>query len=207
MTIAKGWIYAGVLLVLLVLGLGVYELVREHDARVKAEAAVAATQKNFDEAQQDAKTVQSNLSARLASLEQQKQVPATAPQIVIDAQKLFPNLPAQLQVVQPPPTQQTVNGKTVDVPSAPVVQVPAADFQALQDGAIACQEDQAKLAACGLTAADTQKELADTQTERDAYKTALKGGTFWTRFKHDAKSIGITALIAGGAAYAAGHAK
>ena len=50
MTIAKGWIYAGVLLVLLVLGLGVYELVREHDARVKAEAAVAATQKNFDEA-------------------------------------------------------------------------------------------------------------------------------------------------------------
>jgi hypothetical protein len=198
------WVkFAAAALVLGLLALAGYELVQEHDARVKAEATVAATQKTFDEAQQDAKTVQQNLAARLASLEQQKQIPATAPQIVVDASKLFPNLPAPLQVVTPPPTQQTVNGKTVETPSAPVVQVPAVDFQALQAGAIACQEDQARLTACTLTSADTQKELTDTATERDAYKVALKGGTFWQRMKHDGKVIGFTALVAGGLTYAA----
>jgi apolipoprotein N-acyltransferase len=200
------WVKIGVAVVVLsLLALAGYELVQEHDARVKAEATVAATQKNIDDAKKDAAAVQSDLAMRLAALERQKQAPATAPQIVIDAQKLFPNLPQQLQVVQHPPVQTVVDGKMVETPSAPVVQIPQVDFQTLQNGAIAYQENDAKLTACNLTAADTQKELADTATERDAYKAALKGGTFWQRLKHDAKTIGITAAIAGGVAYAAGR--
>jgi hypothetical protein len=198
MTTIEKWI---VVVVLCLVGLGGYELQQEHDARIKAETTAAAAQKTIDDAKKDAAIVQQNLAARLSALEAQKQLPATAPQIVIDAQKLFPSLPQPLQVVTPPPTQTTVNGKTEELPSAPVVQIPAADFQTLQAGAIKCEEDDAKLTACSLTAADTQQQLKATHTQADAWKTAAKGGTWLHRTLVAGKWI----VVGAGVGFAAGH--
>jgi hypothetical protein len=197
-----GWIVTAVVAAVLIFG--AYEWLQEHDARIKAEATVATAQTQIQADKANAAKVQTDLAARLSDLESARSLPATPQQIVISASKLFPNLAQPLQVVTPPPTQQVVNGKPTEVPSAPVVQIPAVDLKTLQDYAINCEENSAKLSACTLTQATTVDELKETTTQRDAYKTALKGGTFWQRFRHDAKIIGITAVVAGGTAYALG---
>jgi hypothetical protein len=94
-----------------------------------------------------------------------------------------------------------VNGKTVEVPSAPVVQIPQVDFAALQNGAITCQENEAKLEACTLTAADTAVELKATTAQRDEWEKTAKGGSWWHRTLTAAKWIGIGA----GVGYATGR--
>jgi hypothetical protein len=66
---------------------------------------------------------------------------------------------------------------------------------------IGCQEKAAKLTACNATAVDSATELKAVTAQRDDYKTALKGGTFWRRVRHDALLIGIS----GGVGYAAGR--
>jgi endonuclease YncB( thermonuclease family) len=188
---------------------------QEHNARLKAETTTAVQQKTIDQAKGDAKQAAEvvkqtagQLKLTLAALEAEKAKPATAQQIVIDASKLFPNLPAPLQVVTPPPTTETVDGKTVEVPSEPVVQIPQVDFKALQDGAITCQENAASLSACQLTAAQVQIELADVQVElktttaqRDEWEKAAKGGTWLHRTVTAVKWV----AIGGAVGYVAGH--
>lgn len=201
MTISRAWaIGIGIVLGLAIV-LGGFEWLQAHDAMLRAQTQTTEQQKTIDQAKADAVTVQQELAARLQALEAQRQQPATAPQIVIDAAKMFPNLPAQLQVVTPPPTTQTVNGKTVEVPSAPVVQIPQVDFATLQNGAITCQENAAKLDACTLTAADTQTELKATAAQRDEWEKTAKGGTWIHRTLTAAKWI----VIGGATGYAAGR--
>jgi hypothetical protein len=200
-TISRAWaIGIGVVLGLAIV-LGGFEWLQAHDAMLKAQTQTTEQQKTIDQAKADAVTVQQALASRLQALEAQRQQPATAPQIVIDAAKMFPNLPAQLQVVTPPPTTQTVNGKTVEVPSAPVVQIPQVDFATLQNGAITCQENAAKLDACTLTAADTATELKATTAQRDEWEKTAKGGTWIHRTLTAAKWI----VIGGATGYAAGR--
>lgn len=178
-----------------------YEWLQQHDALVKAEATAAAQQKTIDQAKSDAATAQQTLAAQLRVLQVQGQQPATAPQIVIDASKLIPNLPQPLQVVTPPPAQQTVDGKTEELPSAPVVQIPQVDFAAVQANAIACQENADKLAACTTELADMNTELRATTQQRDEFKAAAKGGNWLHRTLTAVKWI----AIGGAVGYTAGH--
>jgi len=187
-------IVIGILAILLI-AVAVFSWMQEHDARLQAEAQTAAQQKTINQAAKDAQSVQQNLDAQLKTIETQRQVPATAPQIVIDAAKLFPGLPAPLQVVQPPPVQQTVNGKTEEVPSAPVVQIPQVDFATLQAGAITCQENSAKLDACTQTQADNAVQLKETTAQRDEWEKTAKGGTWMHRTLTAAKWVVIGGVI------------
>jgi hypothetical protein len=191
----KAVLVVAVLAVAAVVG---YEWLQEHDALTKAQATQAVEQKTVDAAKADAQTTAAALDARLKVLEAERQQPATAPQIVLDASKLFPSLPQPLQVVTPPPTQTVVAGKTVEVPSAPVVQVPQVDFAALQAGAITCQEDDAKLAACTKTAADSAAELKATTAQRDQWQSAAKGGTLLHRLATAGKWFSIGGGVVGG---------
>lgn len=201
MTISRAWaIGIGVVLGLAIV-LGGFEWLQAHDALLKAETQTGAQQKTIDQAKADEATIQRALATQLQTLEAQRKQPATAPQIVIDAAKMFPNLPAQLQVVTPPPTTQTVNGKTVEVPSAPVVQIPQVDFAAMQDGIITCQENSAKLDACNLTEADTKVELKTAEAQRDEWEKTAKGGN-WL---HRTWGVVKWAAPIGAAAYAAGR--
>jgi uncharacterized protein HemX len=188
------------ILAILLLAVGIFSWMQEHDARLKAEAQTAAQQKTIDQAAKDAQTVQQNLDAQMKTLEAERQAPATAPQIVIDAAKMFPGLAAPLQVVQPAPVEQTVNGKTEEIPSAPVVQIPQVDFAALQQGAITCQENSAKLDACTLTQADTQTELTQTKAQASEWEKTAKGGTWLHRAVTAAKWV----VIGVAAGYVAG---
>jgi cytoskeletal protein RodZ len=201
MTISKWWMgLVGVVLLVFVV-VGALSWLQEHDARLKAETQSAAAQKTVDQAKADAQTVQQTLAARVADLEKQRQQPVTAPQVVLDMSKVIPNLPQPATVVQPPPTTQTVNGKTEEVPSAPVVQIPQTDFTALQNYRVTCDETTARLQACTLTAADSDLAMKAMTADRDNWKAVAKGGTWW----HRALTAGKWVLVGAGAGYAAGH--
>ena len=206
MTISRAWaIGIGVALGLAIV-LGGYELLQEHDARLKAEsvqsaqqAVIATAQKSIDQAKTDQAQTASDLKTQLAAIASQRTIVVTPQQAAAVANTL-PNLPAQVQVQQVPAT-----------PTAPASQqlvIPQSDIPAFQAYKLDCDENSAKLSACTLNAASaeviqqgTSEQLAAMTKERDTWEATAKGGTFWQRFKHDAIVITVTA----GAAYAAGR--
>ena len=185
---------------------GIYCWIEERDARVKAESVQAAQQLVIDQAKKDSAgkdaekaQVAADLQHRLDAIETQKQQPVSAPQFVVDLNKLIPNLPQQPVIVQVPAQTQTVNGKTETTPAQTVVQIPSADIQDLQAYKLSCDETGAKLDACGKQAELQIGQLKDAAIEmdaltkqRDAYKTALKGGSFMHRLAKGAKCLAIT---------------
>ena len=206
MTISRTFaIVAGAILAL-ALVLGGYELLQEHDARLKAESmqsaqqqVIATAQKSIDQARAEQAQTASDLKTQLAAIASQRTIVVTPQQAAAVANTL-PNLPAQVQVQQVPAT-----------PTAPATQqivIPQADIPAFQAYKLDCDASSAKLTACSLNAASaaviqqgTASQLAAVTKERDTWEATAKGGTFWQRFKHDAIVITVTA----GAAYAAGR--
>jgi Tfp pilus assembly protein PilE len=201
MTVKNWWICVAIAAVLALAALGGYEWLQERDARLKAQTATAAQQKTIDQAKQDAQTVQQTLATKMKTLEAERKQPVTPQRFVVDLSKAIPGLPQQVTVVQAAPVQQTVDGKITELPSAPAVQIPAADLPALQDYRITCDETTAKLDACSKTAADTQTELQATTAQRDEWKTAAKGGNWW----HRTLTAGKWIVIGGAVGYAAGR--
>lgn len=197
---------AAVLFLALAGGVG-YEWLQEHDARAKAEATaqaqqavIAAAQKQIDDAQKDSAATAARLQQQMATLEGQKQQPATA----LDVAALLNSVlkPAQPVVVAPAPAS------AAGLPNAPAVAIPDADLKSLRDYALTCQETAAQSDACTQQLADaqtatkaTQQQLAATAQQRDAWKKAANGGGFWTKIGRDVKCLAIEGgATAGGAA-------
>ena len=201
MTIQQKFGGIAAFVILGLMAFGGYELSQEHDARLKAETSAAQQQKSIDAAKADAARAADQLQATLKTLEAEKAKPATPQQIVIDASKIIPNLPQPITIEQIPQSPGLAESNLPNAPAAQQIVIPPADYQAIHDAMIGCQENAAKLTACDTTNGALKKELAETQLQRDDYKTALKGGTFWHRVKSDAIKIGIAGTIG----YLAGH--
>ncbi len=210
------WKLIGLGVAFVLIAFGAFAWLREHDARIKAESVqtaqqqvIGAEQKSIDDAKASAAQVASDLKQRLAALEAEKRRPETAPQFALDVSKLMPNLPQPVTVVQPAPAQQTVNGKTETLPSAPAIEIPAADLDAFKAYKLSCDESGAKADACALTeAADaqqltaTQAQLAAAEKERDGWRAAAKGGTWLGRLKKNLKCLAATSAGSFAGAYA-----
>jgi hypothetical protein len=172
---------------------------REHDARLKAESMSSQQQKQIDGFKQQEANTQQELVARVAGIERERSRPATAAQLASDANTLIPDLPQAVVVQDSAPT----------LPSGPPVQsvlVPEADFKAIRDAELTCQENSARLTACQSLQADAKQELALTAAQRDEWKTAAKGGSVWHRALGAAKWFAVGAA-SGAAVYAAAHHK
>ena len=127
----------------------------EHDARIRAEIQVAATQKSFDEKAAELKQVKaaqatkdSETQAAVAKLAQAAAAQKTPTQIV----KWLPMNVGQL----PAPIKSSIAAPTPQNPSPDAVfQVPAADLTFLRDQVAKCQENALALpnAISGLTRA------------------------------------------------------
>jgi hypothetical protein len=172
---------------------------REHDARLKAESMSSQQQKQIDGFKQQEANTQQELVARVAGIERERSRPATAAQLASDANTLIPDLPQAVVVQDSAPT----------LPSGPPVQsvlVPEADFKAIRDAELTCQENSARLTACQSLQADAKQELALTAAQRDEWKTAAKGGSVWHRALGAAKWFAVGAA-SGAAGYAAAHHK
>ena len=200
MTISRTWaIGIGVVLALAIV-LGGYELLQEHDARIKAESmqsaqqdVIKSAQKSIDQAKAYQTQTANDLKAQLTAIANQRTIVVTPPQAAAVANTL-PNLPAQVQVQQVP--------ATATAPASQQIVIPQADIPAFQSYKLDCDESKAKLNACTLNAASsaiiqtsTEAELAAMTKERDSWRTTAKGGTFWHRLGHDALQIGISGAV------------
>lgn len=193
----------------------------EHEARVKAESIQAAQQQVFDQAQKvidtsksDQAKIASDLQARLAVIETERRQPVSAAEIAAEINAILPrNSPPAIVVQQPAAVPLAGNKQDTNTnkPDPPVetVQIPSADLEDLQAYKLNCDANGAKLQACELTAADQVAELNAAKTqitavtkERDAYKAAEKGGSFFSRLKKDAKCLGATVGASAIGAYA-----
>jgi len=204
MTISRAWAIGIGVVLALALMLGGYELLQEHDARLKAEsvqsaqqAVIATAQKSIDQAKAEQAQTASDLKSQLAAISAQRTIVFT-PQQAAAAVDALPNLPAQVQVQQVP--------ATATAPATQQIVIPQADIPALQAYKLDCDESSAKLTACSLNAAsaaviqrDTVVQLDAMQADRDNWRNVAKGGTFWQRFRHDAIVIAVTAGVGYGA--------
>jgi len=209
MTISgKSWKIAGWAAALLLVTVGAICWLRERDARLKAQTDTATQQRVVNAAAEDAQKLEKALDAQLKTLEAERQQPATAQRIVAETSKLIPNLPQPITIqAAPQPAAATGAAQSAatalaDAPKAQQLVIPAADFKAIQNAEIDCQEDAAKLDVCTKTAADTATELKATTAQRDEWERTAKGGTWWQRTVTAGKWI----LIGGAAGAAAGYA-
>lgn len=206
MTISKTVIFIVVAILLVGILFGGYELVQEHDARLKAEGAqavqaqvISAAQTTINQAKADQAKTDSDLKAQLSSIANQRTVVITPQQAAAAIPTIIHDLPMPVQV-------QTVPA-TATAQTTQQIVIPQADIPAFQKYKLDCDESSAKLTACTLNAASTaiEQTAAATQlkavtTERDAWKTTAKGGTWWHRTVTSAKWIaigGATGYIAG----------
>jgi hypothetical protein len=208
MTPHEKWLAAGFGVLLILVAIGAYELLQEHDARIRAEITTAAQKPNIQQGQAEVKQGQvdeakaiSDLKTEIARLEGQRTVVITPQQAAQQIPQVIPNLPAPVKV-EPTPTAAD--------PKAQSIVIPQEDLQALQNYRINCDENSARLAACtlGQEALKTQLEgttgeLTATAKQRDMWEATAKGGTFWHRFVGGAKKVGIGLVIGGAIGYAA----
>jgi hypothetical protein len=214
MTLREKFIAAAAIVLFVLVIFGYRAWLAEHDARTKAESVQDAQQTLIDEAthraeaaKADAAKVASDLQAQLAAIEAEKKQPVTAPQFVVDLNKLIPNLPQPAVVVQPPATTRVVNGKPETVQPPLVVQIPSADLQDLKAYKLGCDANAVSLSACYKTAADevaqlsaAEVELAAIAKDRDAWKTAAGKGNLWHRL---GKRVKCLAIVGGASALGA----
>jgi hypothetical protein len=204
----------GLILLAAAAALGHHYWLGEHDARLKAEAAVAAAQKSFDAASAELRQVKDAQTAKDAAAAAQVAAIAKGAAAQQTPAQIVKWIPANLAAL-PAPIKATVPAPTAQEPApAATFVVPAADLTFLRDQVAACQESAVRLsnAQDGLSSCQQQVRLlngqiADVVSERDALKQELKGGTLWHRVKHDAKVGAGVAAAAVLALCASGHCK
>jgi hypothetical protein len=186
----------------------------EHDARLKAEASVAAAQKSIDQASIQLRQLQdadqqrtAQTSAAIEKIKEAAAAQKTPQQITNWIPAQLRSLPAPINSSFAPATPQTPS------PSATFV-VPGADLDSLKDlisqgqqCAVKLPSVEAAVTSCQSQVKAVQEQLAEAEMQRDAYKLDLKGGTFWHRVGHDLKAAGIAASVGALAVCGSGHCK
>jgi hypothetical protein len=184
-------------LLLIAGGVGVWQLVKVHEAKALAEQKIqldATAQKNLDA---HIVLVQQQFAAQIAAVKQDAAKQVTPQQI---AQWL----PRQLAT--PQPITISVPAATKDNPTPDAqANIPQADLPFLRDYTSQCEV--AKLSQAQLTSqvVDLKAEVSKAQDESKQWQTVAKG-TAWSRTRRTLKWIGITAA-AGVIGYEAGKHK
>jgi hypothetical protein len=187
---------------------------QEHDDRLRAQEQAAAAKKDFDQAademKQHADADKARDEATAKQLDAMQKIAAqiqTPAQIAAWLPKQVPGLPQPITVTLPPATAQNPQ------PDA-IASIPQADLPTLRDTVEKCRENSVRLSSCQADQTSKQEQLrlageqlSAVERERDAYKTAAKGGTFWTRTKRAGKWIIVGAALGAGAVCGTGHCK
>jgi hypothetical protein len=208
MTLREKFEVVGVLVIMGLVSVGI----EQHDLRVKAEATVEKQQARIDDAQKqrddqaaadrdrDAKT-----AAAIADLQKKAAAAVTPQQIAKWIPAQLGDLPLPISIAVPPATAGN------PTPAA-VATIPEQDLaplrnmvEEMQTCSIALPAAQQDLASCKTQLTEAGAQLSAAEKQRDAYKQALKGGTFWHRVKHDGKVLAIGGAIAAAAICGTGH--
>jgi hypothetical protein len=188
---------------------------QEHDARLKAEATIAANQAKEKDADRREESLKDEIARRdeaaadreakmLDAVKNLKTPAQIAPFIQHD---LAPGSSQPIVVSIPQPTKEN------PTPNA-TISLAQADLSVLRDRLSKCDLDADKLNVCQadrVTDADRLRnagvKLSAVENERDAIALELKGGTFWRRTKTALKYIGITAGATAAAMCGTGHCR
>ena len=196
-----------VLLVLLWIGFTAWRGQHALNAAATAQAdqrekTITQAETEIDQAKADQARTAGNLQAALKALDAEKAKPVTPALFVADLNKAVPNLPEPVSIEAKPETIPAV-AETKATTSETQVVIPAADLPALKAYKIGCDENAAKLTACQLTAASLSeqldgagRQLKATADERDSWKKAAKGGSFWARLRKRVKCVAISGASA-----------
>lgn len=216
------WVKIGAaVLVLAFVVLGGCAWLQEHDARLKAETKAEALQPAIDKANADSQAKDKSIANRDAAatqmqtaiLQQSEQI-KTLSQALTSIQKFqTANAPLGSKPGSTPAATEGVAVAKSDLTAAALAKLPDAPGYAIFTEAqvtgiaqsqLKCSADQVLLGKCQGDLADTTVKLADakaataaTTKQRDDYKSALDGGTFWTRLGHAGKCLLLSGAGAG----------
>lgn len=180
---------------------------------IRAKAAVDAQQQIIAAAEKQTKAIQD------AETERDR---ATAANVAaLTAAAAHQTTPAEIaawipkQLATPQPITFTIPPATAANPTpAATASIPQADLPALRDQISECQVCGAKLSTAeeDLSGKDQQLKLAGEDLsamtkERDAWKTAAKGGSFLSRLKRASKWLVIGVAVGAAAVCGSGHCK
>lgn len=207
--ITRWEIYGIVLVAFLVIGGGLWE---EHRAAQSGIEGMRQTIQSIEEGRQHD---QQALQATLAAIAQTKRETVTPAQVIRELPSVI-QLPAPISLSSPSPAQSVgaardnnnplrqssggeqpvATGAFSSAPEGTGATIPAVDLKPLFDRLADCK-------ACDAQVAEDRLTIQQVTAERDAAVKAAKGGSFWTRVKHDAKVIGVTLAIGAAVGYAA----
>jgi len=216
---------AGIGVLLIAGGIFLSSLIQAREDRARAEATAQAQKEFIDKSRQNVAAMQKQLADLQGAVAQRDQANAQAltamqqavaklstPQDMTAYITAALKLQQPVQFVTPPATKENPNPDTIAT-------IPAASLQAITAQIEQCKESMASLTTCQADKADLTKQLglkdsqlssqkdqlAAIQKEADAWRTAAKGGSIWTRAKRDAKWLAIGVGAGAAIGYASGH--
>ncbi len=160
----------------------------------KAEAAllqatVASQQAVVEQSKVQVAAYEADLKAALSGLADVKRTVNTPTQVIKEIPTYLPALPAPITLNTPPATPDNPKPQPVSAT------VPAEDLKPIFDTLVQAKECAVRLEAANNVAEARDTQLVAVEKERDAYKVAAKGGTFWHRVGVAAKYVGVGVTI------------
>jgi hypothetical protein len=207
------WRAAGEILLAGVALIGLWSYISAREARIKAEAVQAANEKVVAQNDQQIKLLASQVEQLKADQTRQLATLTATFSRAQTPQDIAP-LVAKLMELQKPITFVTPAATPENPHPQPVAQIPAEDAPQVKAYVQTCEECKIKLPslAAELSASEAQgrflaSNLVERTQERDQWKTAAKGGSFWQRFTRSLKYLAIGAGVGAVALCGSGHCK
>lgn len=209
------WEIAGAVAAVLILVWCGYYWLQEHDARMKADATVAANEQKTKEIDARDAVLKSDQAKRDADSAAREAALVEAVKDLKTPAQITPFVQKELAPAAPQPITINIPKSTPDNPTPnAIVSIPQADLPSVRDRLNKCDIDANAITTCREDSDTKNKQLANAalklnaaNNERDAYKLELAGGTFWRRTKTALKFVGIGAAAAGVAICGSGHCK
>lgn len=170
-----------------------YGLLKEHDSKIRAQAATDAANTIVANNAKNEAANQAALKSTVDALNNVKQKTITTTQIVHDVPQYI-TLPQPIHEVTPAEAAATAG--TPDAPQAGDLVIPAASAKSFFDAQVDCKIASTNLASCQQTTANLTSDVAARDSQVKSLQTQIKGGTKWQRTLSAAKWVGIG--IAGG---------
>jgi hypothetical protein len=175
-----------------------------HSARHDSEqlaATLKAQNGTIQQAAEQEKQRDSQLSTVLAAIQSQKRAVQTPKQASEQLSAVLPPLPLPISIHDPDLSAPIAPGET---PST-TISIPQPDLVPLYDGLQDCRENKAQSGTLQKDLSDEKLRSAALLHERDAAIATAHGGTFLTRLKRSAKWLAIGVVVGAAAAATVHH--
>lgn len=176
-----------------------------HDSQQLA-ATLTAQNAAIQQAADHEKQRDTQLTAALATLQDEKRTIRTPQQAAKQLPSVLPPLPLPVAIIEPNLSAPTPSGEpsSAGEPSPAMLSIPQPDLVPLYSGLEDCRANTLQIETLNKDLTDEKSRSASLQRERDAATAVAHGGSFAMRLKRAAKWFFI-GVAAGAAATAIAH--